>query len=59
MNNLEEKQRKLSNQEVDWATHYDFYEVELREMYRTNSIPQNGKPFWNVKMESAQYNEKG
>lgn len=35
----------MSNKDIDWAKHYDFYEIEMREMYRTVSRPQNDSHF--------------
>lgn len=58
MNSLDEKQKKISNKDVDWAKHYDYYEVELREMYRTISKPQNDRHYEMLKSRAAKYLNK-
>jgi len=45
VNNLDEKPKTVSNKDIDWAQQYDFYEVEMRDMYRTVSKPQNDSHF--------------
>lgn len=37
--------RIKSNRDVDWAKQYDYYEIEMREMYKTLSKPQNDSHF--------------
>ncbi len=39
MKDIDRQQSKMSNSDVNWAKHYDYYEVELREMYQTISKP--------------------
>ena len=34
-----------SNTDVDWRKQYDYYEIELRDMYKTRSKPQNESHF--------------
>jgi cyclopropane fatty-acyl-phospholipid synthase-like methyltransferase len=48
-----------SNKDVDWASHYDYYEVELRDIYRTVSKPQNDSHFEMVKQYLRNYLNKG
>jgi cyclopropane fatty-acyl-phospholipid synthase-like methyltransferase len=40
---------------VDWAKHYDFYEIEMREMYQTVSKPQNESHFIMLKSKAFNY----
>ncbi len=47
-----------SNQDVDWAKHYDYYEVEMREMYKTVSKPQNDSHFEMLKHYLKKYLKK-
>jgi hypothetical protein len=45
MDNLNNMQKNISNSDVDWAKHYDYYEVEYRDIYRINAKPQNDSHF--------------
>lgn len=47
-----------SNKDVNWASHYDFYEIELREMYRTQAKQQNESHFEMVKEHLKNYLDK-
>lgn len=58
MHDIFERQGEISNQMVDWAKHYDFYEIELREMYKTVSKPQNESHFEMLKSKGAKYLNK-
>jgi ubiquinone/menaquinone biosynthesis C-methylase UbiE len=58
MNKLDEQQKRISNKDVDWAKHYDYYEVELRDMYRTVSKPQNDSHFEMLKRKGASFLKK-
>jgi cyclopropane fatty-acyl-phospholipid synthase-like methyltransferase len=42
---LNKKQQSISNSDVDWAKHYDLFEIEMRNMYRTVAKPQNDSHF--------------
>jgi len=55
MNKLDEQQKKMSNKETDWAFLYDYYEVELRDTYRTISKPQNDSHYEMLKNKGAKY----
>jgi cyclopropane fatty-acyl-phospholipid synthase-like methyltransferase len=55
MNNLEENQKNLSNSSVDWATQYDFYEVNYRNVYRINAKPQNESHFEMLQQKANKY----
>ena len=48
----------FSNKDVDWAKHYDFYEIELRENYNTISKPQNDSHFEMIKSRLKNYLHK-
>jgi hypothetical protein len=58
MNKLDEQQKRISNQDVDWARIYDFAEIELREMYRTVSKMQNDSHFELLKSKCCKYFKK-
>ena len=59
MNNLTDKQKLLSNRDVDWARLYDYYEVEMRELYQTVSKPQNDSHYEMIKSKlGARYLNK-
>ena len=47
-----------SNKDVDWQKHYDFYEVEMRDIYRTASKPQNDSHFAMLKSKGRKYLRK-
>jgi SAM-dependent methyltransferase len=49
---------KESNENIDWAKHYDFYEVEMREMYRTVSKSQNDSHFEMLRQRAGDYLKK-
>lgn len=53
-----EKQKNISNKDVDWAKHYDLYEVEFRDYYRTVSKPQNDSHFEMLKVRAKKYLRK-
>ncbi|KAF5042798.1 Methyltransferase domain protein [anaerobic digester metagenome] len=55
MEDFHKFQSEISNSDVDWAKHYDFYEVELREMYRNDSKPQNDSHFEMLKNKGIKY----
>lgn len=42
---LNKKQDSISNSDVDWGKHYDYFEIEMRNMYKTISKPQNDSHF--------------
>jgi len=58
MNNIDEQQKKISNKDVDWARQYDFYEVELREIYRTGAKSQNESHYQMLKSKGAKFLKK-
>jgi|WetSurMetagenome_2_1015567.scaffolds.fasta_scaffold00270_30 cyclopropane fatty-acyl-phospholipid synthase-like methyltransferase len=45
----------ISNKDVDWAKHYDYYEVEMREVYKTVSKPQNDSHFEMLRHKANSY----
>ena len=49
MNKLDKKQKTISNKDVDWVRLYDFYEVEMREVYQTVSKPKNESHYEMIK----------
>lgn len=44
-NELINKQTTISNTDVDWGKQYDYFEIEMRSMYKTISKPQNDSHF--------------
>lgn len=58
MESFTEKQKKISNHDVNWAKHYDLYEVEFRESYKTISKPQNESHFELLKSKARDYLKK-
>ena len=44
-----------SNKDVDWSKQYDYYEIEMREMYKTISKPQNDSHFEMIKHYLKKY----
>jgi cyclopropane fatty-acyl-phospholipid synthase-like methyltransferase len=52
------KSHPSSNRDVDWGKLYDYYEVEMREMYRTVSKPQNDSHFEMLKHHLRKYLSK-
>ncbi len=55
MNRIDKKQTKISNNKVDWRKHYDYYEIEFREMYRTISKAQNDSHYEMLKNKGKKY----
>lgn len=55
MNKLNELQKNISNKDVNWAKHYDLYEVEFRDVYRTVSKPQNDSHYEMLKSKASHY----
>jgi tRNA G46 methylase TrmB len=57
---VKNEQIPMSNRDINWAKHYDYYEIELREMYRGLSKPQNDSHYEMVKknFKSHLNNEK-
>lgn len=53
-----EKQINTSNKDVDWSRHYDFYEIELRDMYKTVSKPQNESHYVILKKIASKHLKK-
>lgn len=49
---------KHSNKDTDWAKHYDYYEVELRNIYKTISKGQNDSHFEMLKSKGKNYLKK-
>ena len=47
-----------SNKDVDWTKHYDYYEIELRSIYRTMLKPQNDSHFEMLKSMAKKYLKK-
>ena len=41
--------KQISNKDVDWGKHYDYYEINFRENYNTISKPQNDSHFEMIK----------
>ena len=58
MNKLDEKQKNTSNSDVDWASHYDYYEVNFRDFYKTVAKPQNDSHYEMLKSKGAKYLKK-
>ena len=46
---------EFSNKDIDWAKHYDYYEINFRENYNTISKPQNDSHFEMVKSRLKKY----
>ncbi|MBN3035053.1 MAG: class I SAM-dependent methyltransferase [Bacteroidales bacterium] len=55
MKSIERKHVQQSNRDTDWAAHYDYYEVELRDMYKTVSRRQNESHFEMLKHRGASF----
>ena len=55
MNSME---RDTSNNEFNWATIYDFYEIELRQLYNGIARPQNLSHFEMLKSRAKNYLNK-
>jgi cyclopropane fatty-acyl-phospholipid synthase-like methyltransferase len=49
---------KTSNSDVNWAKMYDFYELEMRNIYRTVSKPQNDSHYEMLKDKGAKFLSK-
>lgn len=58
MNKLDAQQNKISNKDIDWAKHYDYYEVELRDLYQTYSKPLNDSHFEMLKNKGIRFLSK-
>lgn len=58
MSKLDDEQTGISNQNTDWAKHYDYYEIELREVYQSISKPQNDSHNEMLKWKGAKYIRK-
>jgi cyclopropane fatty-acyl-phospholipid synthase-like methyltransferase len=58
MTKIDEQQKKISNKDIDWAKHYDFYEVEFRDRYRTVSKPQNESHYQMLKSKGLNFLRK-
>lgn len=52
---LNRKQENISNTEVDWSKHYDHFEIEMREMYKTVAKPQNDSYCEMMKHHAGKY----
>lgn len=55
ISDLNKEQESISNSNVDWGKHYDHFEIEMREMYKTISEPQNKSHFEMLKQNAKQY----
>jgi cyclopropane fatty-acyl-phospholipid synthase-like methyltransferase len=58
MDKLDNQQKNISNIAIDWAKHYDYYEVDLRDTYITLCKPQNDSHFEMLKSKGARYLNK-
>ena len=52
---LSENQKLASNSQVDWGKHYDYFEIEMREMYRTVAKPQNDSHYEMLKRAGKKF----
>lgn len=55
MKNSSPERPESSNRDEDWGKLYDYYEVEMREVYRTVSKPQNDSHFLLLKNLALKY----
>lgn len=58
MGTNENNKARLSNKDVDWSKQYDYYEVEMRHIYRTVSKPQNDSHFAMLRSKGKSYFHK-
>lgn len=52
---LNKIQESISNSSVDWGKHYDLFEIEMRNMYKTVALPQNKSHFEMLKHHGKKY----
>ena len=55
---LNKSQKAISNKEIDWEKHYNYYEIELRDMYKTVSKLQNDSHYEMLKHKGKSYLKK-
>jgi cyclopropane fatty-acyl-phospholipid synthase-like methyltransferase len=55
MQDARNKINQLSNTDHNWSKLYDFYEIEMREVYKTISKPQNESHFEMLRTRASKY----